>query len=103
MGLKIAANAAGPNDVRVVLEFEPKGELKGYSRVDMQFEESGRSRLFASLREEGTDPGHIVVSVAVDRANLDKVTLCVVTRGGSRQMIGYEIRAKDFVDLDTVH
>jgi hypothetical protein len=54
LGPEVRANAAGPDAVRVELEFEPKGALKDYNRVDLEIRgssgatgprlEGGRSR-----------------------------------------------------------
>lgn len=100
LGMQIRSKAAGPNDVRVELEFKTGGVLKRYSRVDLEIKEGGRSVLFASLREEQPEPGRVVVSFAADRTKLDGIALRVVTGAGSRDMSGYELRVKDFVDLE---
>src|SRR6266700_337664 len=96
LGMEIRSNPAGPDAVRVVLEFQAAGELKNFSRVDMEMIEGGKLLLASSLKEEKSKPGHVVVGLAADRANLDKITLRVVVSvplGGA----GYELRMKDFV------
>ena len=101
LGIEIHAKAAGPSLIRVGLEFEPKGTLKDFSRVDLIMTDGGKLLVHASLREEASKPGHIVVGIAVDRADLDKLTLRVVVSdglGGS----GYDLHVKDFVDLAKV-
>ncbi|HSU66487.1 MAG TPA: hypothetical protein VLJ39_06430, partial [Tepidisphaeraceae bacterium] len=103
LGMEIRAHAAGPDLVRVELEFEAKGELKSYSRVDLESHDGGKLLLFASLREEPGKPGHILVSFAADRSTLDRFTLRVVTGAGTFDMSGYDIRVKDFVKLEQVH
>lgn len=103
LGVKIVANAAGPSDIRVVMDLSVKGELKSFSRVDLQLEEGGKLGLFASLREEKAEPGHVVVSFAASRADLGKITLRIVTGAGTFEMSGYDFRVKDFVDVDKIH
>jgi hypothetical protein len=96
LGMEIRSNPAGPDAVRVVLEFQATGELKNFSRVDMGITEGGKLLLASSLKEEKSKPGHVVVSFAADRANLKKITLRVVVSaplGGA----GYDLRMKDFV------
>ena len=96
LGMEIRSNPAGPKAVRVELEFERKGELKDFARVDLEMRD-GEKWVSASLREEQSTPGHVVVSFAADRANLDKITLRVVIQPAPRDMTGYELRVKDFV------
>jgi hypothetical protein len=96
LGMEVRSNPAGPKAVRVELEFETKGELKSFSRVDLEIRD-GEKWVSASLREERPTPGHVIVSFAADRANLDKITLRVVVQPAPRDMTGYELRVKDFV------
>lgn len=101
LGLEIRSNAAGPDAVLVVLEFEKKGELKDYFRVALEMDDEGRLLLSSTLREEKSEPGRVVVSFAADRTKLDKFTLKVVAfSGGSR--VGHVIPIKDFVDLTKI-
>src|SRR5215216_2136275 len=37
MGMEVRSERAGPNHVRVELEFKAEGLLKNYSRVDLRF------------------------------------------------------------------
>ncbi len=100
LGMEIRAKAAGPNDVRVELEFETKGELKSFDRVDLEIRD-GEKRVSAALREDRSKPGRVIVSFAADRANLDKITLRVVA-GAPMNMTGHDLRVKDLVDLEKV-
>src|SRR4051794_26038739 len=70
LGMQVSANGAGPGAVRIVLEFEVAGELKSFKRVDLQMYENGKLAVYATLQDEGTKPGHIIVSCAIDRAKL---------------------------------
>jgi len=99
LGMEIRTKQAGPDGARVELEFEAKGELKNYIRVDLEIREGEKSPLSATLREEPSRPGRVIVGFAADRATLDKITLRVVT-GAPMNMRGYELRVKDFVDLE---
>lgn len=102
LGMEIRSNAAGPDAVRVELEFKPEGELKNYSRVDLEMHQDGKLLMTSVLREDRTKPGRVVVSFAADRGNLDKITMRVVTQSAPRDMTGYELRMKDFVDLKKI-
>ncbi len=99
LGIEVRSKAAGPEATRVELEFGIKGELKSFGRVDLEINEGGKLRLFASLKEEQSQPGCVLVGFAADPANLDKITLRVVV-GIPSDMVGYELRVKDFVALE---
>jgi hypothetical protein len=99
LGLEVRANAAGPDAVRAELGFETK-TLPRYSRVDLEVRDGGKLLLSSTLREEPAEPGRVIVSFAADRARLGQFTLRVVTGVGTRNMIGYDIPVKEFVDLD---
>ena len=98
LGLEIRSHAAGPGLVRVELEFETKDELKSFSRADLEIRDGDKLLVSSTLREDRPGPGRVVVSFAADRADLGKITLKVVAQPGERTRIGYEVRAKDFVD-----
>jgi hypothetical protein len=104
LGMEIRSKAAGPNVVRVELEFKTEGELKrfsreNFSRVELEIREGGKFLVSASLREERPSSGRVVVSFTADRAHLDKITLRVVVVGSGELGAGYELRVKDFVEV----
>ena len=100
LGLEIRSNAAGPDAVRVVLDFEIKGELKDYHRVALELHDGEKLLATSTLKEEKSKPGRVVVSFAADRAKLDQFTLKVVTQRGPRDRTGHVIQVKNFVELD---
>ena len=102
LGLDIRAVAAGPDAVRVVLEFDVKGELKDFARVDLHIHQDGKLLVSTALREERPREGRVSVALAADRASLDRFTVRVVTRSGPRTMSGYDLKLKDFVDLSRI-
>ncbi len=83
LGLEIRSNAAGPDAVRVELEFETKGELKSYSRVDLEIQDGGKLLSSSTLREEKSKLGWFVVGFAADRSKLDTITLRVIAHPGT--------------------
>jgi len=105
LGVEVRANAAGPDAIRVELEFDAKGELKDYSRVDLEIHDGGKLLSSSTLQEEKAKTGHVVVSFAADRSKLDEFTVRVVVGHNAvlDTLVGYDIRVKDFVDLDKVH
>jgi hypothetical protein len=101
LGMEIRTKQAGPDGARIELEFETKGELKKYIRVDLEIHDGEKWLLSSTLREEQSKPGRVVVSFAADRAILDKITLRVVV-GAPMNLAGHDIRVKDFVELEKV-
>jgi len=101
--LEIRAQPSGPDAVRIELEFPVKGELKGFSRVNLEISEGKKLVLSSSLLpEKESKPGRILVNFTADRAQLDKVSLMVMV-GEFDGRTGYLIRVKDFVDLSKLH
>ncbi len=102
LGLQIRANAAGPDTVRVEMEFEIKGELKNFSRVDLELHDGGKLLMTSTLREDKSKAGRVVVSFAADRGKFDQITLRIVTQSSARSRTGHDVRVKYFVDLKEV-
>jgi len=100
LGLVIQWNPAGSDVVRVVLEFEPKGELKNYKRVELAMYEGDRLLMSSSLREEEAKPGYVVVSFAADRKKLDQIEMKIVVQYGPRSRTGHVLPLKEFVNLE---
>ena len=100
LGLEIRSNAAGPDAVRIELEFAIQGELKDYHRVALVLQNGGKLLATSTLKEEEAKAGRVVVSFAADRAKLEQFTLKVVTQISPRTRTGHVIRVKDFVELD---
>lgn len=82
-------DGAGPNQVRVELEFKtegefeefsPKGKFKDRSGVELRIGEGNNPLVTAPLREDRSKPGRVVVSFNADRAHLDKIDLWVWCR-----------------------
>ena len=108
MGMEVRSERAGPNHVRVELEFKtegkfgefsPEGKFKDRSRVELRIGEGDNPPVTAPLREDRSKPGRIIVGFTADRALLDKSTLSVMVPmpealGGTF----YELRIKDLVD-----
>jgi len=96
LGIEVRAQPAGPNDVRVEMAFKAKGELKGFSRVDLRVGE-GDKEVVAPLREERCEE-RVVVRFSADRSRLDKTNLWIMVPGELGGTV-YAVRVKDFVEL----
>jgi hypothetical protein len=104
MGIEVRAKPAGPDAVWLELEFKPAGKLKQFSHVELKITEGEKSLVVsAGLRETRSSSGSVVVTFTASRAYLEKTTLSVVLRdpreAGDHT---YELRMKDFVDLEKV-
>lgn len=98
MGLEVRWNPAGPDDVRVEMEFKVEGVLKDFDRVDLHLGDGGKSQVTASLKEDRSKEGRVVVSFSADRTQLDKIRLWIMIPGALGGAI-YEVRVKEFVEL----
>jgi hypothetical protein len=100
LGMEMRFTQNGPNDVWVELEFKAVGELKDAGRVDLAVGD-GKTMLvsYASLQEERTSSGSIVVRFMASRANLDKIALTVVA-GAPMDLRGYILHVKDFAEQE---
>lgn len=98
LGMEVRAEPAGPDNVRVELEFKIEGALENFSRVDLRVGE-GDELVVASLQQDRSQPGRVVVSFSAHRTQLDKTMLWVMvpeSLGGT----AYEVRVKDFVESE---
>jgi hypothetical protein len=101
LGMEVRVKAAGPKHVQVVLEFNPEDKLKGFTQVDLEFDQGDKPTLSAALREDRSKPGRVVVGFTASTAELDRFTLSmsVPYRDGGLGGTTYQLRVKDFVEL----
>ena len=103
LGMEIRSKA---NEVSVELEIKTEGELKilsreDLSRVELQIKEGETRVVSATLKEDRSKSGRVVVGFAVNRAHLDMITLRVWVYQGLGGVI-HELRLQDFVELEKV-
>ena len=96
MGMEVRSELAGPDQVRVELEFKVEGGLKHFKHVNLWFGEGDNPLLAAQLHEDRSKPGQVAVSFTADRAHLDKITLRVTISELGDTV--YKLRIKDFVE-----
>jgi hypothetical protein len=102
LGLEMRFTANGTNEVWVELEFKAEGKLKDFSHVSLEIGEGDKLLVgYAALREERSSSGSVVVRFLANRAYLDKITLRVVA-GQPMDQRGYDLRVKDFVELEKI-
>jgi hypothetical protein len=98
--IEVRALPAGPEDLRVEVEFPAEGQFSGFRRVDFRMTgNDGKMLAVLQLKEERTKDGRVQVSFATNRENLGKIAIWVVSGGGARVGGAYAIQPKDFIDL----
>jgi hypothetical protein len=104
MGIELRAKPAGPDAVWLELEFKPEGKLKEFTHVELMMTEGEKSVVIsATLRETRSSSGSVLVTFTASRTHVEKTTLSIVMR--SPREAGdhtYELKMKDFVDLENV-
>ena len=112
LGMEVRTKADGRNHVHVELEFKtegkfekfiPEGKFSGFCGVELQIGEGNNSLVTAPLREDRSNarpvPGRVLFSFTADRAQLEKLRLRVYAPESDGGTI-YELRVKDFVELE---
>jgi hypothetical protein len=101
LGMELRATPAGANRVHVVLEFGAEGKLKHFSQIDMALGKGDELLASATLREDRSKPGRVMVGVVTASAQLNKLTLSVRVpyRDGGLGGIVYELPMKDLVEV----
>ena len=97
LGLEVRSEPAGPDEVRVDLEFKIEGALKDFSQVDLRIGAEKAPLLTAPLREDRSKPGRVVVSFSAERGQLGLINLRVTVPESDGRTI-YILRVKDFVE-----
>jgi hypothetical protein len=107
LGMGIRARTNSATELTVELEIKAEGALKDFSRpdhygrVELQIKEGETTQVSATLKEDRSKPGRVVVSFAADRAQLDKITLRVWVYQGLGGVI-HELRVKEFVEIGKI-
>jgi hypothetical protein len=97
LGLQMRVTPSGLENVRVELEFETKGQLKGYRYVVLEMKDGEKTLVSSVLKEEKTESGHIIVSFEANRAKLGQITVKVVEMTTATRA-GHVMRVKEFVE-----
>lgn len=103
LGMEIRAKTNGSTGVSMELEIKTESGLKNFGsaqreRVELQLRDRGTCLASATLKEDRSKPGRVVVGFEADRAHLDKLLLRVWISQGLGGEIR-ELRVKDFVEL----
>ncbi len=109
LGMEVRSTAAGPDQVRVELEFKtegkferfsPEGKFAGFCGVELRIGEGKKTLVTAPLREDRSKPkpGRVVFSFTADLAQLEKLKLCVFAPESDGGTI-YVLAVNDFVEL----
>jgi hypothetical protein len=102
MGMEIRSRTNSATELTVELEIKAEGTLKDFSRpdhygrVELQIKEGETTQVSATLKEDRSKPGRVVVSFAADHAQLDRITLRVWVYQGLGGVI-HEFQVREFV------
>lgn len=98
MGVTLRSHLNGDAGVAVWLEFKTQGALKDFTHVDLQITAEGKSLVRAVLRVERTPAGIVSANFSADPAWLATSTLTIRVHDGERNLIGYRLKVKDFIE-----
>ncbi len=102
LGIEVRAQASGPREVWIELEFNPEGELERFLHVSMEIRDGDKLLVgYAPMEARRTSSGSIVCRCMINRQFVEKVTLSVV-EGFPTNYTGHELPLRDFVDLDNL-
>ena len=107
LGLLVRTTGSDQGYVSVALEFSTEGPFKAFgpggkfqdrALVQLHVGQGDKPQLSASLKEDRSKPGRVIVGFSADRAQFDQCQLSVYapyTDGGLGGAV-YELRIKDF-------
>src|SRR5689334_7110506 len=100
LGMEMRLKGDSANEVWVELEFKAAGELKDFMSVSLEIADGEKTMLgYAPLQPHPSNSGRLLVGFMASRAYLDKLTLRVVTGSLIAEMVGHDLRVRDFLDL----
>jgi hypothetical protein len=101
LGIELRAQANGPKEAWIELEFRPEGQLKDFSHVNLEIRDGDQFLLgWTPLQAKRSDNGKLKVNLMANRTFLQKVTLRIVT--GLPEDAGHDLRIMDFIDLQNL-
>src|SRR5688572_8390056 len=98
LGVVIQLSPAGQAGMRVSLEFEPKGKLKNFMRVDLDIRAGGKCLVSAPLLTSKPAPEKVAVSFCTQAENLPRSAFTIVVPETERTRIGYQFALKNFIE-----
>lgn len=100
LGVAIRSNPDGENGIKVWLEFVLTGELKNFTRVEVEIRAGEKCLVSAPLQTSHPTPERVSVHFSTDPENLPSSVLTIVVQAGERIRIGYQFKVSDFVELE---
>jgi hypothetical protein len=99
MGIVVQSHTNGDAGVAVVVEFKAEGALKNFSRADLRVRTDGKSLVSVSLLTVRKEGATVQTRFSVDPTWLAKSELMLVVNNGTRTIIGYRLKAGEFVEI----
>ena len=100
LGVTIRTNMNGQAGIQVRLEFKTDGELKGFSRVELQIGDGEKRIMSAPLQVSYPSPGKVAVTFSAYSAYLSDCTLIIVVNDPPLGGSGYRLKVKNFVESE---
>jgi hypothetical protein len=98
LGVVIRFSPAGEAGTRASLDFEPKGDLKNFLRVEVAIRAGEKCLVSAPLLTSNPTPERVSVSFSTHAENLPRTVLKIVARQSERTTIGYQFALKNFIE-----
>ncbi len=102
MGVTLRSKPNGDAGVAVWLEFKTQGELKNFAHVEVRVMTGGKTMSHAYLMPSRPTPDSVSAYFSADPAWLATSVLTIVVKNGERDLVGYQFKVKDFVEVEKV-
>ena len=99
-GVVLRASKNGMAGVQVRLEFKTEGKLKNFARVELRITAGKGPLVSAPLLTSRPRPGIVAARFSAGPAYLAESTLMIVVQDGPMSRVGYQLKVKDFIDLE---
>ncbi len=97
LGIEVRVTPAGPDAVNLEFDFGIEDEFKDFERVELRVGQQNDYVVFAPLREERTEAGHVVVGFTAYRHQLDTLSVWIMVPGGAGG-VAYDLQPSRFVE-----
>ena len=98
LGVTIRSQQNGEEGVAVWLEFNPQGELKNFTRVELEITAAGKSLVHAPLLTSRPTEDNVSVHFSADPAYLATSELTILVQDEKDTRLVYQFKLKDFIE-----
>lgn len=98
LGVTLRSHLNGESGVKVWIEFQPKGELEEFSRVELRIQ-AGKKCVVDAPLETSRSADKVAAAFSSDPEFLKQSTVTIIVPAELGR-VGYQFRVKDFVNLE---